>query len=290
MKQFIRLIGGGLTADILVCRFKRRSWTVDQKPVVRHGSSCARILPSGASLAIIFLAFGAVALWAQPAAADEPIDALSLASRVYAYGAGPETDSSQSGALKIRDADGNSKSLPVKINVTVTATNWQTAYSMGSNAANADAFLITHTAGKPNQYWAPVHLAPGRDERLTMADLMSPLAPGADFSRFDLGLEFLRWPQQKIVKKEFHRQCACVVLESTNPDPGPKGYSRVVSWIDEDSLGIVEAYAYDASGNRLKNFYPKNLEKVNGRYQVEAMVMENLQTGSRSTFDFDPHQ
>jgi hypothetical protein len=256
MKQFIRLIGGGLTADILVCRFKRRSWTVDQKPVVRHGSSCARILPSGASLAIIFLAFGAVALWAQPAAADEPIDALSLASRVYAYGAGPETDSSQSGALKIRDADGNSKSLPVKINVTVTATNWQTAYSMGSNAANADAFLITHTAGKPNQYWAPVHLAPGRDERLTMADLMSPLAPGADFSRFDLGLEFLRWPQQKIVKKEFHRQCACVVLESTNPDPGPKGYSRVVSWIDEDSLGIVEAYAYDASGNRLKNFDP----------------------------------
>ena len=42
-----------------------------------------------------------------------------------------------------------------------------------------------------------------------------------------------------------------------------------------------------ASGKKLKNFYPKNLEKVNGQYQVESMVMENLQTGSNSRLDFD---
>jgi aminopeptidase-like protein len=76
-------------------------------------------------------------------------------------------------------------------------------------------------------------------------------------------------------------------LESTNPNPAPNAYSRVVCWIDNDSLGIVEAYAYDARGRKLKNFYPKNLEKVNGQYQVESMVMENLQTGSRSVLEFD---
>jgi len=64
----------------------------------------------------------------------------------------------------------------------------------------------------------------------------------------------------------------------------------VVSWIDEESLGIVEAYAYDVNDLKLKNFYPKNLEKINGRYQVESMVMENLQTGSRSVFELDAHK
>ena len=117
-------------------------------------------------------------------------------------------------------------------------------------------------------------------------DTMIPFA-GSDFWLCDLGLEFFHWPEQKVLKKEFHRQCACTVLESTNPNPAPGSYSRVVCWIDNDSLGIVEAYAYDANNRKLKNFYPKNFEKVNGQYQLESMVMENLQTGSKSVMEFD---
>jgi hypothetical protein len=109
---------------------------------------------------------------------------------------------------------------------------------------------------------------------------------GSDFSFADLGLEFFHWPQQKVLKKEVHRSCGCTVLESSNPYPF-YGYSRVVSWIDNDSLGIVEAYAYDVNGKKLKNFYPKNLEKVNGQYQVQSMIMENLQTGSKTRLEFD---
>jgi hypothetical protein len=90
-----------------------------------------------------------------------------------------------------------------------------------------------------------------------------------------------------VVKKEFHRECACMVLESAHPQSVAGSYQRVVSWIDEESLGIVEAYAYDANGQKLKNFYPKSFEKVKGRYQLESMVMENLQTGARSVFEFD---
>jgi YD repeat-containing protein len=61
----------------------------------------------------------------------------------------------------------------------------------------------------------------------------------------------------------------------------------VDSWIDEESLGIVQAYAYDAQGRKLKEFYPKNIEKVNGQYQVQEMEMDNVQTGSRSRIEFD---
>ena len=110
---------------------------------------------------------------------------------------------------------------------------------------------------------------------------------GSDFSLGDLGLEFFHWPTQKVLKKEIHRSCACTVLESTNPNLSTNGYSRVVSWIDTESLGIVEAYAYDANGKKLKNFYPKDIKKVNGQWQVQTLVMENLQTGSKSRLEFD---
>ena len=78
-----------------------------------------------------------------------------------------------------------------------------------------------------------------------------------------------------------------MVLESTNPNPSTNGYSRVVSWIDEESLGIVEAYAYDANGKLLKDFYPKDFKKVNGQWQVQTLIMENVQPGSRSRLEFD---
>ncbi len=115
---------------------------------------------------------------------------------------------------------------------------------------------------------------------------MRPFA-NSDFWRADLGLEFFHWPAQKVLKKDVHRSRGCIVLESTNSDPFKRGYSRVVSWIDEESLGIVEAYAYDANGKLLKDFYPKDFKKVNGQWQVQTLIMENVQTGSRSRLEFD---
>jgi sulfate adenylyltransferase subunit 1 (EFTu-like GTPase family) len=109
----------------------------------------------------------------------------------------------------------------------------------------------------------------------------------SDFWLCDLGLEFFHWPAQKVLKKDVHRSRGCIVLESTNPNPSTNGYSRVVSWIDEESLGIVEAYAYDANGKLLKDFYPKDFKKVNGQWQVQTLIMENVQTGSRSRLEFD---
>jgi hypothetical protein len=121
---------------------------------------------------------------------------------------------------------------------------------------------------------------------LPAADLTIPFA-GSDFCVADLGLEFFHWPGQKVLKKEIHRSRGCTVLESTNPHPTIDGYARVDSWIDTETLGIVEAYAYDEHGRKLKDFYPKDFKKVDGQWQVQTLVMENLQTGSRSRLEFD---
>lgn len=79
-----------------------------------------------------------------------------------------------------------------------------------------------------------------------------------------------------------------MVLESTNPNPSPNGYSRVDCWIDEETLGIVEAKAYDANGKLLKEFEPKSFKKdATGQWQLQDMEIRNVQTGSRTEIKFD---
>ena len=115
--------------------------------------------------------------------------------------------------------------------------------------------------------------------------LMTPFAH-SDFWIADLGLEFFHWPEQKILKKENRRSRGCIVLESTNPNPSRNGYSRVVSWIDEETLGIVHAEAYDFKNKLLKEFDPKSFKKVNGQWELQEMEIDNVQTGSRTRLEF----
>lgn len=240
--------------------------------------------------------------WASFSALAAPTNSLSgaelqgraLAQKILAQR--PAENFTNRGTLAIRSDHGQRSAFPVTCETVVTETNWRTQYRarLGASPAEDTTLVVTHAGEAPNHYWLG---EPGEAALVGAMDFSAgtgvsgnqTLVPfaGSDFWLCDLGLEFFQWPQQRVLKREFHRNCACTVLESTNPNPSAKSYSRVVSWIDNDSLGIVEAYAYDAQGKKLKNFYPKNLEKVNDRYQVESMVMENLQTGSRSRLDFD---
>lgn len=207
----------------------------------------------------------------------------------------PEGSSTNTGILRIRGQNGARSELSLECVTTVTGTNWQIVYEV-SSTNHLVTLRIIHTVDQPNSYFylnpVPVlgdiptlgHLY--RQNHLSGDEIMAPFA-GSDFYMGDLGLEFLVWPGQKVLKKEIHRSCGCSVLESTNPHPTPTGYSRVVSWIDNDTLGIVEAYAYDANGKKIKDFYPKDFKKINGQWQVRTLEMDNVQTGSRSRLEFD---
>ena len=110
---------------------------------------------------------------------------------------------------------------------------------------------------------------------------------GSDFWICDLGLEFFHWPQQKILPKTtpLKRGRDYTLLESTNPSTN--GYSRVLSWIDKETGGILQAEAYDATGKLLKEFEPKSFKKVNGQWELQEMEIRNVQTGSRTRLEFD---
>jgi hypothetical protein len=215
---------------------------------------------------------------------DPEIQGRTLAQKILA--SRPAENLTNTGILQIR-ANGRLTKFPVICESILTKSNWLNRYqaTYGTNSLAVTTLTVLHS--NTNQY--RLSEKAGVDRELSGNYTMIPFV-GSDFWLGDLGLEFFHWPEQKVLKREFHRNCACTVLESTNPNPSSDSYSRVVCWIDNDSLGIVEAYAYDAKGRRLKNFYPKNLEKVNGQYQVESMVMENLQTDSSSRLEFNYDQ
>ncbi len=200
----------------------------------------------------------------------------------------PTENQTQDLLFKITDANDHETQVPVKFEITVTPTNFQSTYQTTQQGAAAMKLTITHTEGQPNQY--TLNRPPGAPPRnLTRNELMQPFA-GSDFWIADLGLEFLHWPDQRVVRKQMRKSVFCDQLESTNPNPAAGGYSKVVSWIGAnrpEELVLVHADAYDAKGKLLKQFDPRKLQKINGVYQLEEMEIRNRQAGTQTKIEFN---
>jgi hypothetical protein len=253
----------------------------------------SRCLPVGLGLLITW----GVAAATTNGLSDAEMQGRSLAQQLLDQW--PATNFTQTGVLKIRDGKGKRLEVPVQFQISVTGSNWQAVYSTQITGTNGGAdfgrthfgrLMITHSGDRPNLYQVP-NINPPPTETNEFFNLagnqtMSSFA-GSDFWIADLGLEFFHWPAQKLLKKEFKRSRGCSVLKSTNPSPSPNGYAWVISWIDNEGGGIVQAEGYDANGKRLKEFAPKSFKKVNGQWELQEMEICNVQTGSRTRLEFD---
>ncbi len=225
------------------------------------------------------------------ALSDAEMQGRQLAQKIL--GQQPAESFTNSGVLKIRDGKGVRSEIPIECKTVVTATNWQSIYK-ASWTNRLENLWVIHAVNQPNVYAHETNYLPGNlpvaghllrgPHPLSDEELMSPFA-GSDFWVADLGLEFFHWPEQKVLPNPTALKLgrSYALLESTNPHPSAAGYARVLSWIDKETSGILEAEAYDAAGNKLKSFYPKAFKKD----QLESMEMDNVQTGSRTRLEFD---
>ena len=201
-------------------------------------------------------------------------------------GACPAQNLTNSANLKIREAQKHTQEIPIRFQITVTdvaTSSWEARYE--TTGTNSEQVTIQHTAGQPSHYRM---LTNGQAAEVSPGGVGRSFA-GSDFWMCDLGLEFLHWPGQKILPKttNLKRGREYTLLESTSPNPPTNGYSRVLSWIDKETGGILEAEAYDVKGKLLKDFAPKEFKKVNGQWELQEMEMRNVQTGSRTRLEFD---
>lgn len=249
-------------------------------------SHCRFATQMALSAMTLFLALGAVAQTTNNLSNAE-IHGQRLAQQLCDQK--PETNLVQTGILQIRGL--RYVELPIEFQAHVNPDGWYGIYQTTSES-NRVKLIVAHALDKPNHYVLFTNLPPLNQQfdqiaaALPNSELVEPFA-NSDFWLCDLGLEFFHWPDQKILRGETMRGVFCKVLESTNPHPPTNGYSRVVSWIDNESLGIVQAKAYDAKGKLLKEFYPKDIKKVAGQWQVGSMEIDNVQTRSRTFLKFD---
>lgn len=205
----------------------------------------------------------------------------------------PDQNATNTGWVRIRDAAGEERKIPVRFEIASAASNWVSVYETLPSAGGPGGTRLTviRSGEQPNRYELLEPATAGATnavpKQLTRDQIMVPFA-GSDFWVADLGLEFLHWPKQRLLRKEMRHSKSCNVLESINPAPVPGGYARVVSWIMiESPYGIIHADAYDSQGERFKQFDPKSLEKVQGEYQLEEMEVRNRRTGTQTVIKFD---
>jgi hypothetical protein len=211
---------------------------------------------------------------------DPKKEGLELAAKLRA--AAPAENSEFSGTVEITDREGKQTSIPIISRISVGPTNWFVLYrSAPTNGAAAETLVITHVPGMPNVYAWTKGAGAAAPVQLTQ-----PFAE-SDFWLLDLGLEFFHWPQQRAIRAEMTRSRPCRVLESVNPNPAPGSYARVLSWIDNETGGILQAEAYDRQGRLLKKFKLGKIQKVQDQWQVRDMSIRNDQTRRQTQLQFD---
>jgi hypothetical protein len=203
----------------------------------------------------------------------------------------PDQAVTNTGVMTIRDAEGNRREIRVRFALRIEGNKVLSIYDAVGSDGSGTRLTVVQAADQPNQYEVENRgLANGNVGRkiLSGKDAMIPFA-GSDFWLADFGLEFLRWPQQRILRTgSIRHNQSCAVLESINPDAASSGYARVESWIDlEAPHGVVHADAYDSTRKRVKQFDPKSVKKIEGQYKLEAMEMLDEKTGSRTAIKFD---
>ena len=208
----------------------------------------------------------------------------------------PAQNSTNTGVLKIRDTGGEQRQIPMRFELFSTPTNWVSIYEAGPWGGGRDRMQlrVIHSNNSPNRYLLGVAAGANAPssvlKEVPPSDTMVPFA-GSDFWLADLGLEFLHWPQQRVMSKEMRRSQFCLKLESINPHPGSSGYVRVESWIDHDPPhGIIHADAFDRKNQLLKKFDPTEIKKVHGEYQLAEMEIRNPKANSQTRIDFDLEQ
>ena len=183
------------------------------------------------------------------------------------------------GQLRIRPAKGKRKSVAVRFRT----------FALGSTLVNeyliADGSLtVKQQVGRDTLYeWTGTGK---KVERLNEGQAILPFAD-SDFWMIDLGLEMLRWRHQSVIERKLRRGELCSVLVSRPAKGVEGGYSKVVSWVDEDSMGIVRAELFDGEGKLLKIFEPKSFKKIEGQWHLKEMEMRNEQANTRTSIVFD---
>jgi hypothetical protein len=95
----------------------------------------------------------------------------------------------------------------------------------------------------------------------------------------DLALKFLYWPNARVLGQENIRTRNCWKLQLRAPSRESQ-YSNVLLWIDKTSGALMRLEGYDWNGQLTKRFEVVSAQKIDNRWFLKQMRIEELQPGT----------
>jgi hypothetical protein len=96
----------------------------------------------------------------------------------------------------------------------------------------------------------------------------------------DLALKFLYWPNARVLGQENIRTRNCWKLQLHAPLRESQ-YSNVLLWIDKTSGALMRLEGYDWNGQLAKRFEVVSAQKIDNRWFLKQMRIEELQPGTK---------
>jgi len=95
----------------------------------------------------------------------------------------------------------------------------------------------------------------------------------------DLALQFLYWPNARVLGQENIRTRNCWKLQLRAPSRESQ-YSNVLLWIDKTSGALMRLEGYDWNGQLAKRFEVVSAQKIDNRWFLKQMRIEELHPGT----------
>jgi hypothetical protein len=102
---------------------------------------------------------------------------------------------------------------------------------------------------------------------------------GTSVSYEDLAFKFLYWPTARVLGEENVRTRNCWKLQLRAPSRESQ-YSNVLLWIDKASGALMRLEGYDWNGQLAKRFEVVSAQKIDNRWFLKQMRIEQLQPGT----------
>jgi hypothetical protein len=102
---------------------------------------------------------------------------------------------------------------------------------------------------------------------------------GTNVAYEDLALKFLYWTNVAVIGQENVRTRNCWKLQLRPPSRDSQ-YANVLLWIDKGSGALMRMEGYDAMGQMVKRFEVISAQKIDNRWFLKQMRIEEMQPGT----------
>src|SRR6266436_9806914 len=111
------------------------------------------------------------------------------------------------------------------------------------------------------------------------AEKLNEKIRGTGISYEELALKFLYWPNPRVLGDETVRTRSCWKLQSVAPSRDSQ-YWNVVIWVGKASGSLMRMEGYDWNGKLAKRFEVISSQKIDDRWFLKQMRVEELQPGT----------